>query len=245
MPKDYAKRVLTTSRKPKPKRRRIEFFILPFVLVSVIGYIWFTHFENKKVSHENWLTRIKTFGHRNKIIKTHTASANNIATQPESDIHFDFYTQLPNQKILLPTDYKDANTSPLATARANHNKKVDQSLIDEALVSAQGMKTKVMINSSLSQDSRTVSSSQKAFPSKTPEQAQYVLSFGQFKSAAEAGQLRISLLLADCEAEIVELHSKRGKIFRVQKGPFMNPSLAKQTQQQFFKKGVTSELQKV
>lgn len=81
-------------------------------------------------------------------------------------------------------------------------------------------------------------------PNPPPEQRFYLL-FGQYDNASEASQLRVSLLLTDCEADVVEIRTNQGTIFRVQKGPFMSQTEAKKMQALLEKKGVASQINKV
>jgi hypothetical protein len=73
---------------------------------------------------------------------------------------------------------------------------------------------------------------------------QYILQLGVFDNESPATQLRISLLLAGCEAEIVKIKTKDGELYRVQSRAFSKQADAKKVQEQWQAKGVTSVLKK-
>lgn len=197
MAKDYAKRVLTTYKKPKKKKFRIEFLLVSLVLMALLGYWGFSH-RDQLSSKAAWLAFLKP---HSSVKKIHTSASPNTTASDEMNIHFDFYDQLPNQHV--PDLDEAANESAYPQPVPSTEKKVKTSAPN------------------------------------------YVLLFGQFKNASEASELRVSLLLADCEADLVEAGEPESKVFRVQKGPFTTQEEAKTLQNQLEKKGVSSDLQKV
>ena len=66
-----------------------------------------------------------------------------------------------------------------------------------------------------------------------------------FRNESNATQLRVSLLLAGVEVDIVKIKMSSHNIYRVQQGPYSNLQLAKARQQQLQKKGVEGVLEKV
>lgn len=68
----------------------------------------------------------------------------------------------------------------------------------------------------------------------------YFVQIGTFKSSAEASQLRISLLLAGIEAEVVKKDTQGQPTYVVQQGPFASAGLAKSTQKRLLDKGFST-----
>lgn len=66
----------------------------------------------------------------------------------------------------------------------------------------------------------------------------YIIQLGVFKDATSASELRFSLLLSGCEADVVKVKTKEGERYQVQRGPFVNVTEAKRLQLQLQKKGI-------
>ena len=67
-----------------------------------------------------------------------------------------------------------------------------------------------------------------------------------FQSPAAAGELRISLLLAGFEADIVKsLTEDQQTLYLIQLGPYSNPSKAKSVQEEMKGKGIESVVKKI
>lgn len=80
----------------------------------------------------------------------------------------------------------------------------------------------------------------------TKETPQYFLQLGVFKNESAAGQLRVSLLLAGCEADIVTSTEKDASIlYHVQKGPFATLSQAKEAQKKLQNKGIAGTIKQL
>lgn len=194
MAKDYAKRVFTT-RPTKRKRRRIEYIIIPILLmVGVIGYWFYTHGSSFSAQKKFFAQVKELFTHTKQ--HKEVAKAKPIETAPQGpDIHFDFYNELPSMKV----------------------------------------KPEVVDNSS-----------PKVHDPESPgaTKGAYILELGSFKDTASASDLRLSLLLSGCEAEIVTIKSMEGTIYRVQRGPFISQAEAKKLQRKLEKKGIVAMLKK-
>ncbi|MCD6038994.1 MAG: hypothetical protein K0S27_394 [Gammaproteobacteria bacterium] len=70
--------------------------------------------------------------------------------------------------------------------------------------------------------------------------SQYILQLGVFNNETAAGQARVSLLLAGCEADIVKSIAGNRVIYRVQKGPYATVAQVKEIQKQIRNKGIMS-----
>ena len=82
--------------------------------------------------------------------------------------------------------------------------------------------------------------------SDSAKKGQYVLQVAAFQSPAAAGELRISLLLAGFEADIVKsLTEDQQTLYLIQLGPYSNPSKAKSVQEEMKGKGIESVVKKI
>lgn len=74
---------------------------------------------------------------------------------------------------------------------------------------------------------------------------QYIVQMGLFKSAAGASQIRLSLLFAGVDTEVIKTDIGDQQIYRVQQGPYATIELAKTMQQRLQKKGIVSVVKKI
>jgi cell division protein FtsN len=82
-----------------------------------------------------------------------------------------------------------------------------------------------------------------AAASKPPVQP-YYLELGTFSNPANASQLRISLLLAGVDAEVIKIRESNQDVYYVRYGSFPNMGQAKAKQERLMQKGVTSTIKK-
>jgi len=89
--------------------------------------------------------------------------------------------------------------------------------------------------------SQAMASSQTTAKSTKPAvAAHFVVQIATFKDMARAGELRISLLLAGIEADIVKTQVGDQTVYSVQQGPYASAGLAKAFQRRLQEKGFTS-----
>lgn len=74
----------------------------------------------------------------------------------------------------------------------------------------------------------------------TPVTEKYLLQVAAFKNPTAAGEMRISLLLAGFEVEIVKAMNNNQQIYQLQQGPFRTLSEAKSMQRVLKNKGIDS-----
>jgi len=88
MAKDYAKRVFTTTRTRKKKRMRVEWFIVPIlVIIGALGYwVWRSYTSEHLSLKKSWSAK-----------KAPLMAAKSNPEQP--NVHFDFYNELPNVQM--------------------------------------------------------------------------------------------------------------------------------------------------
>jgi cell division protein FtsN len=205
MAKDYAKRVFTTTRKPKKKRLRLELLVIPILFVMcIVGFIALKHKADWVVAENTWASRIKTMlAHKPKIaVKTAQSQKMKSDSPVEPDLHFDFYNDLPNMRVTLPEESEATSSAPIPKTHSS-----------EASV--------------------------------TKKNSAYLLQMGVFKDSVSASQLRLSLLISGIEAEIIQINTNEGEVYRVQQGPFINQADAKKLQRQLQDKGIVSVIKKV
>lgn len=79
-------------------------------------------------------------------------------------------------------------------------------------------------------------------PIKPENKKLYIVQLGLFKNETAAGQTRVSLLLAGCEADTVTVTDEATKttLYRLQKGPYPTLSQANGVVKQLQKKGVSA-----
>lgn len=218
MAKDYAKRVFTTSRKPKKKRQRVELFVIPIVLLALIaGYWGYSHKNNFSLAENFSLAHIKNLLNHKKgpAPKTvQTAKATNASPVSEDrDVHFDFYNELPKMQVTVPEE-ADATPPPPKPVVKVHQPDTD---LEDKISSA--------VKSAAAEDI-------------------YVLQFGEFKNEIEASQTRVSLLLAGAEVKLAKVKTGKGMVYRVQSHRLATESEAKRLQKELEEKGIISEVKK-
>lgn len=115
MAKDYAKRIFTTTRKPKKKRLRVELFVIPIVILACLGGYWaYRHKAEFGMAPSGWMAQLKTLvAHKSSAKSLQTANMKPISeTKPEPDVHFDFYNELPNMQVTLSEVAEEAAPKP-------------------------------------------------------------------------------------------------------------------------------------
>ncbi len=71
---------------------------------------------------------------------------------------------------------------------------------------------------------------------------QFIVQLGEFKNQLDASQLRLSLLLAGIETEIIKTAEHH---YRVQQGPYQNERQAKSAQRKLDRKGFESSIKEI
>lgn len=117
MAKDYAKRVFITTRSPKKKRRRWVNIVAPILLVSAIVAYWgYSHKTYPPLAENTFVARTKAFlTHKPYVANKSPATTTKVAesTNHESEIHFDFYNELPKMQVTVPEKADDVAASPI------------------------------------------------------------------------------------------------------------------------------------
>ena len=127
-------------------------------------------------------------------------------------MHFDFYTELPNMQMAIGT-----------LAEADKTPKILPAAVSPAAVAPVVAKNTAATT-----------------PAKLDKQ--YMIQVGTYASSANAGQMRISLLLAGFDASVVKVKIGTKDQYRVQRGPYPKMASAKAAQQALIKQGIDSEI---
>jgi len=200
------------KRVSRPQRKIPRVFLAIFAVFCLLGALAIYAVHHQQ-GMPNWLSSAKGLvGHKEK-------NTFAIASAPPEEIQFDFYTELPNMRVNLPVS---AEAKPFSTII---RKPTEQALQPIDLTS----KIDESIKSALKQQG-----TQKAA-------VQFIVQINEFNEQISASQLRLSLLLAGIETEVVK--TAEGK-FRVQKGPFTSEHQAKAVQRQINNKGFDATIVK-
>lgn len=76
-----------------------------------------------------------------------------------------------------------------------------------------------------------------------PVNKEYIIQLGLFNNNTEANSLKLSVLLAGYEANILKIKIAKQDYFRVQLGPYSKAEVAKNIQQKLEKTGIIGEIQ--
>lgn len=194
-----------------------------------------------------WMNERKTRLDRN-LAQAKQLAANTRNTHQE--IHFEFYSALPNMRISVPENEEiprkkmlGMTTVPATPAPApvpnirpviamNHPQLPDH--IDKA---------QTLFDSAQLQ--RALKNEFLHAPVKQAPVHQYVLQLGIFKNAAGAEKFRSSFAKSGYSARVVKFAIAKGIAYSVQAGPFTSKNQALLTQRQLQKKNVNSILRKL
>lgn len=226
MARDYAKYRLQHKKKRAEKGWRNR-LLLSVMVVCVVGSIIFGVYVYKSAVLESprqklvtWVTQVKLFlGHK----KTRTSLLAKSPPVPqlkqEPEIRFNFYTELPNMQVTLP----ETEQIPSKQALTTKQDLLAAATKAESLFPAKELKK----NKNSAEDA-----------------SQYILQIGVFKNETAAGQVRVSLLLAGFEADIVKVTDGNQTVYRIQKGPYATLAQVKEVQKQLQSKGMTGLVKK-
>lgn len=219
MRKDYAKKnMFAQKRKLRKEPPRLSVLLTVFFVafvVSVTGYWIYAHhgFRDGSIA---WIASAKSLfiKHKTEPVKVTKQQDSN----PNDNVRFDFYTELPKMQV-NNSAVVDKKSSILPKLVENLPRPVELTEIDNSI--------------------QSVIAAKKAH---AKQLMQYTLQLGIFKDQLSASQLRLSLLLAGIDADVVKLQNNT---YRVQKGTYNSESQAKSIQRQINKKGFDSEIKPV
>lgn len=228
MSKDYAnKNKFTKQRKHQSQRKFFPFagaIVVIVFFISVMVFAIHVYHQSTFFSKEHmtgWFASAKNLVSKkeNKTIVSQTPAEH-------EEIQFDFYTELPNMRVNFP-ESAHAELKPFSTLTEKTMDKSDNKMIEVNPLVRQSASIKTVI----------------AQPSDNKNQStQFILQLGEFNDQINASQLRLSLLLAGIETEIVKLSEHK---YRVQSGPYANERQAKAAERRLNKKGFEGSIKKL
>ena len=232
MSKDYAKKMMSAKRrKPRaePRFAAIAVSVVAVVcFVSAIVYAAHVYHQAGLFSHPQvttWLDSAKSvFSHKNNKVVKATKPA---APAAADDIQFDFYTELPNMQVNLPAS-ASAQLKPLAPPVVANKPNPGAPSVTKLAGDIDNSIKAVM--------------AQHATNAEQKPAIQYVVQLGEFKNQVGASQLRLSLLLAGVETQIIKISDH---VWRVQQGPWSSQRQAKLAQQKLGRKGFDGEVKEI
>lgn len=198
-------------------------FLITVVGASVLVFQYRHHPENfPKLNAyfeqvNGWLAEHKSHLHQ-KVIKVKQVATND---DGEKQIHFEFYTTLPNaqMRVAESVDVDTPTEAPAKTSRPKMAKSKSPSIINADELERE-------FSTQLQQNS-------------------YVVQLATFQNQAGAERYRTLLSQSGFEARVVKLGSADKPIYRVQIGPFNNKEQAKLAQRQLLKKGMSGIIRKI
>jgi cell division septation protein DedD len=226
MRKDYAKYTFSTKQPPK-KPGQWQWYSVGALVVCVGLFVgWFyIHKQGAttKAVWSSWLHHNNTLNNKEKSIEKVVAEAKSTPPLP----HFEFYNELPDMQVTLPVI---AESQPIVEARANPS-------VEEVVATTASPEPKAVAQSV------TPSSPMPVATNTPPTKGNYLLQVGAFRNESAASQVRLSLLLAGFEANIIRTQAGNAVIYRLQQGPY-SITEAKAVQQKLMKKGISSVVKK-
>lgn len=232
--KDYAKR---NRYKKKPasdkKRGQFEIMLAGFaIFIGAIGY-WVhvhrmadaTEMAQQQGANTTWAAQLKAiFTHKTPEIPAEKKllASNNAHADANEGVKFDFYTQLPAMQVNVP---------PVSAAKAPPVVSSDKLTAD--------------IDRSIKEAHTTKSQIDRHDGNPATSKQPYVIQLGIFKDRMAAKELRVSLLLAGVDADVVKITVQNQDNYRVQAGPYVSTKAAKLAQQKISRKGIESIILKL
>jgi len=216
MSKDYASKNKFSNRRKSHKKKWVGIAIVVIGLFAMLC-LAVIKTQSSFLSNKHFTFSSLTVSRvkNNKNIKNEMVKKE---TGSGESIQFDFYTELPGMQVNKPASAK-ADLKPENNLIPDLKRTRNQ--VDESIKSALNQHT---LNKVI-----------KDYP-------QYILQFGEFKNQITASQLRLSLLLAGIDTNIVVT---KENFYRVQQGPFLNQHQAKVNQRKVNKKGFESAIKSI
>lgn len=250
MPKDYAnKNRVIQGRKRGQESRFVPLLAATFAVICFLGAIIYSvHIYHQtsvySQSITSWFGHVQTlFSRKNKAL---VKKPNQQVSAKNDEIQFDFYTELPKMQVNSPASAelksipvappklidkpKQANVSKLPNTKpVNTDPLVTQ--IDDSIkaVMARQVAARQVANANNTTANKKI----------PPE---FILQLGEFNEQTNASQLRLSLLLAGIETEIIKVPDHK---YRVQQGPYASERQAKSAQRQLGRKGFESTVKPI
>jgi cell division protein FtsN len=200
-------------RKPTPKKARWPFIVPVILFLAVAGgiYAMYLHKQANSTSHQTWTAWMAD-------IKSRWQNRHPVKSRPLT------LAEKEQQKNEVHFDfYTELPKMQVGVPEVSEPKSEHKS----AAVTPPSQGAAV-----------SPSAAQSTKPAKPA--SPYVVQVATFKDMARAGELRISLLLAGIEANIVKIQEGDQTVYSVQLGPYASAALAKASQRRLQEKGFAS-----
>lgn len=248
MQKDYAKSSSNQNRQIVEQGWRGR-LLLVAVIVLVICLVWYAYDEYEEhgdkwnfATVKSWfLDKTKDPSNPVKPVKVEKPTQ---AQQHDNEIQFNFYTDLPNDKITIVAggDQKENPSQPDKTTSDNAApQNASQALINPASSNPLISKNNEMAAAKSAVADKSSKTDQAKYSS-----PHYIVQIAAFRNASAAGDMRISLLLSGFEVNLVKsLDNEHKQLYLLQQGPFSSLFEAKAMQQKLKQRGIDSVVKKV
>ncbi len=253
MAKDYAKFVPAKSRKPKRKVRLLTLFIAIFFGIFIclaIGY--FSLVAHKRLSFVAGNPKINSviakavalLHYKKDGLNKEAKRLNDNQENYTPQIHFDFYTELPNRELQVA---EKVNNGKNTNGSVQYSVKLQSTLPLQTTTqeSAQPQpKQEVQPVEATNEVQSSIFKPEDISTQMATEiNQQYVINLGVFETEEAANRLLDVLSSVGFQSQVIKANQGKSIIFRVQQGPFSSRELAKATQLRLKKRGITGVIQ--
>lgn len=228
MPRDYV-RYVNKQKRPLVEhgwRKRLLFVAFLLLLLSGLTYgvyVYQSRAEDGPQSIGVWvkqvITLFKKTSNDQRPQQQPMDSSEVVDAKPDADIQFSFYTNLATMQVSAPPASPSEVVIENKTKSLPVVKPIERVDTNQTVVSPTVSQTKAI-------DER------------------YLLQIAAFKNPTAAGEMRISLLLAGFEVEIVKAMRDGQLLYQLQQGPFSTVAEAKAMQRELKKKDIESVIVK-
>lgn len=226
------------------RTRWLYMIVFSFVAVFTLGVVYFVYqpkqaaiassgISSAYATVNNWMHERNHQIHQN-IVKVKQLAVNNKA--PHQEIHFEFYTALPNMRVTVPdVDKRDATVRAVAVTSAPS----DAPSLSQAVFAKKTQNPAAIFDAGKLQNAL-----REEFKAKIINQ-QYVIQMGVFKNVAGAEKFRQTCDSEGFTARVVKIAMAKGSGYSVQAGPFDSKNQAILVQRQLQKKSVNGIIRKI
>lgn len=226
-------------------RSRRKWIIICFIIMLALAtgfYIWKAKtsdsvsagFSSLSKRMHFWLTERKTRLNQN-LSQVKQLTANN--QNANQEIHFEFYTTLPNMRVPVPQVEKTETTRPVIVMN-------NQATPEDKIKVIKIAEIKNFNTDNLFDQDKLQQSLKEEFNAAEIKD-QYIVQIGVFKNAVSAEQLKQSFANAGFATRIIKINMNSGKAYSVQAGPFQKREQALFAQRELKTKNINGIIRKL
>jgi cell division protein FtsN len=229
MPRDYARYVNKPKRPLVERGWRKRLLLVGFLVLllggGAFGFYVYQHQKGEDATHSVglWVKQVKALfiktPEEQEALKLTVDHSKAVSDKQDAEIQFSFYTNLATMQVSAP---QAPSPQTLVENKSNPilvKKPIAEAAVPEAAVPTASRATVVA-------DER------------------YLLQIAAFKNPTAAGEMRITLLLAGFEVEIVKAMHNGQQLYQLQQGPFSTVAEVKAMQRELKKKDIESVIVK-